>query len=269
MLNSIFLIENKEYLRKAKEVGINTFLFPFKGYAFGFNNYFELDEINEDNSYLYINRNLDCEDIDKLKEIFMNIKSNIKGVFFEDVGLIPVLENTNLEKIIFAHHLTTNYESINNYLKYVDSVVISTDITEEEILRILDKSNKKLGIFKFGMIPLMYSRRTLLSNFNKVYERDNKYEEIALEPVTKESFLFVENEYGTVAYLNKYYANLNMQHQNIGFNLINTYGLDKEDFDELLLSFQEKRLPKLKTREITEGFLHKKTIFKLPPKEVK
>ena len=58
MLNNIFLIDNKDYIEKAKEVGINTFLFPFKGYAFGFNNYFELDEINEENSYIYINRNL-------------------------------------------------------------------------------------------------------------------------------------------------------------------------------------------------------------------
>lgn len=269
VLNNIFLIDNKDYIEKAKEVGINTFLFPFKGYAFGFNNYFELDEINEENSYIYINRNLDCNDIDNLKEIFKNIKSNIKGVFFEDIGLIPVLENTKLERIIFSHHLTTNYESINNYLKYVDSVIISTDITEEEMIEILDKSYKKLGIFSFGMIPLMYSRRTLLSNFNKVYERDNKYEDIALETITNEKFLFVENEYGTVVYLNKYYANLNMKHQNIGFNLINTYGLDKDDFDELLLSFQEKRFPKLKNRETTEGFLYKKTIFKLPPKEVK
>ena len=134
VLNNIFLIDNKDYIEKAKEVGINTFLFPFKGYAFGFNNYFELDEINEENSYIYINRNLDCNDIDNLKEIFKNIKSNIKGVFFEDIGLIPVLENTNLERIIFSHHLTTNYESINNYLKYVDSVIISTDITEEEMI---------------------------------------------------------------------------------------------------------------------------------------
>ena len=64
MLNSIFLIDNKEYIEKVKEVGINTFLFPFKGYSLGFNNYFELDEIIEENSYLYINRNLDCDDID-------------------------------------------------------------------------------------------------------------------------------------------------------------------------------------------------------------
>ena len=41
-------MDNKEYIEKAKEVGINTFLFPFKGYALGFNNYFELDEINEE-----------------------------------------------------------------------------------------------------------------------------------------------------------------------------------------------------------------------------
>ncbi len=268
MQNSIFLIDNREYLKKAKEVGINTFLFPFKGYSLGFNDFFELDEIKEDNSYLYINKNLDCNDIDKIKEEFKNLKSNIKGVFFEDLGLIPILEKTNLEKIIFAHHLLTNYDSINEYLKYVDSVVISTDITEEEMLKILDKSNKKLGIFSFGMIPLMYSRRTLLSNYNKVYERKNKNKELALEPITKEKFLFVENDCGTVVYLNKFYTNRNMKHNNIKFNLINTYGLNEDDFAELLKSYQDDSAPKFRNVNLTDGFLHKKTIFKLPPKEV-
>lgn len=263
---TILLVSNKSFIDNAKEVGINTFLFPFKGYSAGFDETFELNDINEDNSYLYINRALENEDIDNLKEILSNVK-NIKGIFFEDVGLIPALENTKLEKIIFAHHLTTNYKSINYYLEYVDSLVVSTDITEEEIKEILDNANKPLGIFSFGMIPLMYSRRKLLSNFNEFYERENKTSEVVLEPVTKEMFKFVENEYGTVSYLNKCYNNINFRNDNVAFYLINPLDLSENDLSLVLDSFLNNKELKLNDINLTEGFLHKKTIAKLPPKE--
>lgn len=269
MQNNILLIDNLEYINIAKEVGINTFLFPFKGYSLGFDNYFTLEEIKEENSYLYINKNLDNFDIDSLKEIFANLSSNIKGVFFEDLGLIPVLENTNLEKIIFAHHLTTNFSSINNLLEFVNSVVISTDITKKEMQEILDKTNKPLGIFSFGLIPIMYSRRTLLTNYQKFYNLENRNNEIITEKITNTPLKFVENEFGTIAYLNKFYNNLSLKHNNISFNLINTYGLDKDNFIELLNSIKLSLTPQFKNINITEGFLNEKTYFKLPPKEAK
>ena len=264
---TVLLVSNKSFIKSAKEVGINTFLFPFKGYSVGFDCTFELDDIKEENSYLYINRALENKDINELKEIFKNVNNNIKGIYFEDLGLIPVLENTNLKKILFAHHLTTNYKSINYYLEYVDSLVISTDITEEEIKEILDNTNKPLGIFSFGMIPLMYSRRKLLSNFNEFYERDNKNSEVVLEPMTKEKFKFVENEFGTVCYLNKYYNNLNFRNDNVAFYLINPLDLSENDLGLVLDSFLNDKELKLNDTNLTEGFLHKKTIAKLPPKE--
>lgn len=264
---AVLLVTNKSFIDKSKEVGINTFLFPFKGYSVGFETTFSLNEINEDNSYLYINRALENKDINELKEIFKNINSNIKGIYFEDLGLIPVLENIKLEKILFAHHLTCNYKSINYYLEYVDSLVISTDITEEEMKEILVKSNKKLGIFSFGLISLMYSRRTLLTNFNNFYKREKNKEEVVTEPVTKKRFKFIENEFGTVVYLNKYYNNLKMEDDKISFYLINPLDLREEDFDELLNSLEENKEPEFRGALTTEGFLHKKTIAKLPPKE--
>lgn len=264
---TILLVSNKSFIDNAKEVGINTFLFPFKGYSVGFDETFELNDIKEENSYLYINRALENDDINNLKEVLKNINGNIKGVFFEDIGLIPVLENTKLEKIIFAHHLTANYKSINYYLEYVDSLVISTDITEEEMTEILNISNKPLGIYSFGMIPLMYSRRKLLSNFNDFYERENKSSEVVLEPVTKEMFKFVENEYGTVSYLNKHYNNLKFRNDRVSFYLINPLDLDENNLKLVFDAFLNNKELKLDNVALTDGFLHKKTIAKLPPKE--
>lgn len=264
---TVLLVSNKSFIKSAKEVGINTFLFPFKGYSVGFDCTFELDDIKEENSYLYINRALENNDINNLKDILKSLKNNIKGIFFEDIGLIPVLENTNLKKVLFAHHLTTNYKSINYYLEYVDSLVISTDITEEETKEILGASCKPLGIFSFGMIPLMYSKRLLLSNFNEFYERENKNYEVVLEPVTKEKFKFVENEYGTVSYLNKHYNNLNFRNDNVSFYLINPLDLSENNLGLVLDSFLNDKELKLNDTNLTEGFLHKKTIAKLPPKE--
>ena len=39
-------------------------------------------------------------------------------------------------------------------------------ITEEEIKLIISKADKPLTLYVFGYVPVMYSRRHLVSNFN-------------------------------------------------------------------------------------------------------
>lgn len=260
MKNNIIIVTNDNIIKKAKEVGVTTFLFPFRNYCVGFDNYYSFEDIKEENSYLYINRILTNEDIDRLKELIKVLPSNIKGVFFQDIGIINILKDTSLKSILFSHHLTTNYESINNYLKYIDSVVLSTDITIDEMKDIIDKANKKVCIYKFGMVPIMYSRRTLVTNFKEFYKVDKSID-IIKEPINNKHFKIVENEYGTVIYPYKYYFNNELNDKDLLFNIINPYNLTEEEVNNL---FSEKM-----TMDIFPGFLHTKTIYKLPPKEVK
>lgn len=260
MKNSIVVVADDNDISKFKEVGYNTFLFPFKGYCVGFDNYYDLNDIVESNSYLYINRILTNEDINNLKVLLFNVSSNIKGVFFQDLGLIEVLKDTKLEKILFSHHLTTNYKSINYYLNFVDSVVLSTDITIDEMKEIINVSSKKICIYKFGLVPIMYSRRTLVTNYKNFYNINDNIEEIN-EPIKNMNFRIVENEYGTVIYPKKFYLNNEIDGDKVLFNIINPYKLSGDELEGLFNGKFD--------MDILDGFLHTKTIYKLPPKEVK
>ena len=169
----ILLIDNLNIITKAKEVGITTFLFPVKDFTVGYEVTFNISDIKEQ-AFLLINRNLDNDDIDKLKGVLKDLPSNIKGIIFEDLGLINILKDTNLIKIYNAKHLNCSTNSVNKMLKFVDSVILSTDLTTNEITTIIDNTNHLSSIYAFGLNNIFYSRRTLLSNYAKEYNLENK-----------------------------------------------------------------------------------------------
>ncbi len=143
MNKNLILVQNKSIISKIKEVDKATFLFPLEGYSVGYPVTF--------------------------KELFRNFPKNIKGIVFEDLGVIDLVKDLDITKILWQNHLNNSYLSVNGFLKYVDSVMVSTDITEEEIKLIISKADKPLTLYVFGYVPVMYSRRHLVSNFNLNY----------------------------------------------------------------------------------------------------
>ena len=222
--NILLLIDDLKIVKKAKKVPNVTFLFPLKDFSIGFKNTFALDEIKEE-GYLFLNRILDNAGIEQFKNIISRIPSNIKGIVFDDLGILNVLlkSNLNLTKILFLNHFNCNYESINNFLEYVDSVVVSPDITIKEIDEIIAKTNKPLVLYTFGHVNIMYSRRTLITNYNNYFNRNVPNIASLEENVSKTKFKIMENPYGTVIYTEKPFNGLELLNRKCLFNLINTY----------------------------------------------
>lgn len=247
-----------------KKASVTNFLFPLKDFSVGFPNTFAIDEIEE--GFLYINRVLDSSSLKKLKEILSNIPDAIQGIVFEDFGVITIAKELNLKQqlILYQTHFATNYQSINANLKFVNSVVLGTDITKEETIEILKNTNKPLVYVLYGLVPAMYSRRTLLTNFSSSFQLEGKKIASLKEQSTKEPFLAVENEYGTVLYHGKYYNGIQdfkEVEDSILYYLINPIFLNKEEIEELLkdLKCQKKREKEYES----EGFLNTKTIYRL------
>ena len=144
MKNKIIItINSLDELNNYLKLGINLFAYPLKGFCVGMPNTFLIEEIPSD-GYLFINRILDNESIDKLNDILNNIK--IKGIIFDDLGVLELIKNKDIEKILYLSHFNSNLESIKLYLEYVDSLIVSTDITKEELININNNLKNKLTI---------------------------------------------------------------------------------------------------------------------------
>lgn len=258
--NFLVIVNNLELIEKLKKVGVSTFLFPLRGFTVGFPNTYEIKDIKEDNAYIFINRILPNVDIDLLKEMLRNIPKNIKGIMFDDLGVLEIIKELNIEKILYLNHFSTNYESINCFLDFVDSLVISTDITKEEINTILEKTNKPLIIYGFGYVPVMYSRRLLLSNFSKHFNLANKNQANIKDKMANNKFFAFENEFGTEFFHHIPSNSLEVKHDNIYYYLINTAFLSDDEVLDLFESIKENKAINI---NYDRGFLDKQTIYKL------
>lgn len=269
MLSNKFLVivTNLNQIETLKKASITNFLFPLHGFSVGFPETLSLNNIQEENSYIYINRLLDTDAYLELKELLSNLNSNIKGIVFEDFGVLQIAKELELKQtlILYQNHFGTNYESINANLEFVDSVVISTDITKEEIGEILKNTNKPLVHFSYGLVSMMYSRRTLLSNYESEFDLKKQSILTLQETIAKQNSIAVENEFGTVIYHGKYLNALEIQDENkILFYLFNTLFMTNEDLENLFSSIKENKSFEMPQQD--DGFLNKKTIYRLGEK---
>lgn len=251
-------IENLKELSEYKKIGINNFLFAVENFSIGYNS-FNLSDIKnvEGNKFLYLNRILNSSDVDKLKSIIDDILL-FDGIIFEDIAVYNIFKDKDIILIWNQSHFATNYSSINHWCNLVDSVVISNELASDEVSVILNNSNKSLVLNVFGKNPVMYSRRTLLSNFNKNFGLKKENDVILKEMITNNEFKLVENNYGTFIFNNTYfnlipYLNL-FNDDKVFYYLIFPNGLNSNEIYEYING---------KIDGTDDGFMNRKTIYKL------
>lgn len=241
-------------MEKYEKIGITNFLFAVPKLSIGYNE-IPLTDI-PDNSYILINRVLSSEDVDYLKSI-KDILRRFKGVIYEDIAVFNVLSDTSLELIWFQNHFTTNYESINFWLdRGCTSAVISNEITESEIDEIINKANKPLILNVLGKNQIMYSRRTLLTNYNKHAGIEN-VNDCVIDTINNDTEFFArESIYGTTIFNNSYfnYTNLMEKYESkIKYYLIFNLDLSVDEIKNVLEG----------SKFGDDGFLNKKTVYKM------
>ncbi len=201
------IIPNKKELDLYTKYNFNTFILPLDGYSIGFNVYYDVDEINnlslKYNIYVIMNKFLH-RNIEKFRKIYKNFNKNIKFIV-EDIGLTDIIDRERL--VLYENHILSNYKAIN----FLDSigiknVVINNDLTISELLEIQEKTNSNIYYFYIGKNSLMYSRRNLVSNYNKYYNLDNTKEYKLVEKVSKKILDIYEEEDGSVVYFDKIFC---------------------------------------------------------------
>ena len=254
---TLLCIKNLNEVAYFKKLGISNFLFPLKDYSVGYDT-FSLDDLKklDVNVYIWVNRILTDEDLEAFNEL--EIPKNVKGFIIEDIGLYEILKGKNYYLVCYQNHLNNNYKTVNYWLKYFDSLVISTDITEEEIMKIIENADKPLVLNTFGYPMVMYSRRKLVSNFYRHLGIDAKLKMDIKEKISNKSFFLRENEYGTAIFASNpfdYRTLAKKIDSKVSFYLINASNLSENDVVDII----EGKEIKFANR----GFLDKKTIYKV------
>jgi len=264
MFNILIHVNNIKHIDDYRKAGISAFLFALEDYCVGYNTYSlqEIKNTNVSNKYILLNRLLDCKDIDKLKIILKDLK-DIKGIVFEDIAVYQLVKKLDIkiETILFQNHFTTNSLSINFWLNRVNSVLIGNEITQKEIEYIVNNSIKPICLHVYGHNQIMYSRRTLLTNWSKEFAIPYKEKNTIQDKATKIKFRVFENKYGTVMYSNTIYNGKKLFQLNqakIKYFYVNPTLVDNKQVIEFLHSKESA----LKSNE-DNGFLEKETIYKL------
>jgi len=266
-------INNLEDIKKYRRVGITAFLFPLKEFSIGYPNTFEINDITEidADNYILINRLLDNQAIQEVKNIICNLPDSIKGIVFDDIGILNICKNENVkqELILFQTHFATSTKNVNYWLNEVDSVVLSNEITKEEIKEIESSATKPICIQVFGLNPIMYSRRMLISNYNTAFKEHIENIVTLEERISKMKFLMFEDKYGTVMFNKNIYNAIELiDLGNIKYFYINTMFLDTDDIIKILHMIKNNNVDLNKINiESDSGFLYKETIYKLKERD--
>lgn len=193
--NKILIIPNNKSISNYNHT---SFILPLKNYSIGFDVYFDMDEINKlsnkYNIFIIINKFMHKNNIKKLEEI-INKLNNIKGFFIEDFGLLDIIGNDKV--ILNQNHIINNYNSI-NYLKSkgFNNVVVSNELTYKELKKIRENTKSNLYYFLINKNIIMYSKRSLISNYYKNYNINSKNNLIVLNESLKKNKLVLKEEQG-------------------------------------------------------------------------
>lgn len=248
-MNKLVTVTNKEIISKLNKEDV-TKVYPLRFFSVGYEEYFDISEIDD---FCLINRILTDDDLDKLEKILKS--SKIKGILFDDLGVLDVIKDLNIIKIFIGDHINNNASSINYYLDYVDSIVVSTDLSFDEIEYITEHVKKDVVIYTFGLKALMYSRRNLLRNYEEYYnlEKDNEIN----TSINDKHFKVIESDFGTRIYAYPFYYDERLK--KLDHVLYNWYDVNTLDNNKIIEVLNDN----FSNIEVSNVFLDKKSVFKV------
>jgi putative protease len=195
-----------KHLKKYSDIAY--FLVNYEGLSFNAFDTFSISEI-ETLFNMNVNLILNAEKLFSDKELeevkgllSTRIFDYVKYITYSDFGLKELLIEFGYEKkLIFrAPTYLTNHSDINLYNQINEYVVVSTEISNEELTGVLKNVNKPVIIDLFGKSTIFYSRRKLITNYFKYrnLEYDSKKETYSvIEELRNDSMRIIENETGS------------------------------------------------------------------------
>lgn len=247
--------------------------------------------INKSNKQVFIalNKLMTNSDLSLLKSYLKLINNNsVAGILFDDPAVYQLCSKTDLNTslIHFSSHLITNYRTADFWLKKgLNGVLLSTEITLDEIFSIRSQTSTPLLMQGYGYLPMFVSRRNLITSYLKYLKLPIKKEKYIIEePISKRKFNIYENNKETIIlsdYFINVYSLLPKLNNKIDYLLLSSLGVESNKFKKVVNYFSKvikdkeelktinDKIIKLSPIKPNEGFLFTKTIYKVKKYEKK
>ena len=181
------------------------------GYKFSLNDLIKINTIcKKNNRKFYIAMDNFISESDKVQLFnyldFIN-KLDVDGVYFHDLGVYDAAKTYGMEnKLIYdGHTIICNSLDVAFYMsKGLNGVVLSRELTLEEITQILKNNPGSCDLTIFGHTRMSYSKRRFLTNYfkeiNEQYDYLNKESLTLVEEKREYRMPIVEDGSGTKIY---------------------------------------------------------------------
>lgn len=289
-------LPKKENIDFYLENPIQGFFLGIENFSINFNHYIKLEELDDyinivkkRNKLIYITLNKLFYDsqIDDLKKLLFDLsKYDIAGVTFCDAAVYNIVKenNLNINLVWNSYHLGTNYKTVEFWQKRkIEKILLSTELTIDEIIDIKKNTNMKVGVFLYGYLNMATSSRSLISNYFSFIGKEKKYDKYYMEDkISNKKYPIVEKKgetnFFSAEVLNgiEYFPKL--IENNIDFIELNDYMIESNKFYNIMETFcalinapEDKEFVK-KLKQVgdantdvktSDGFLNKKTVFKV------
>ena len=164
-----------EYANKFNNTKADGIILPLKDYSVESIYYYTLEEIKEiKNNYdgeifIKLNKNFQNKDIDKLKEILIELdKLKVTGIFFYDLAVLELKRELDLDVDLVWNqtHMVNNYKTCDYYhSKGVKYALLGKEITLEEIKEIIKQSSITSMVEVVSRPSVAFSKRKLVTNY--------------------------------------------------------------------------------------------------------
>ena len=197
--------------------------------------------------FISINKNIFNKEIEPLKEVLLYLdKLNIKGIFFYDLAILELKKELNLKTDLVWNqtYMVNNYKTCNYYYsKGVKYALLSKEITLEEILEIVNKSQINTMVEVLSLPSVAFSKRKLITNYYKDLNKDSKEELTITEKTTNQEYKVTEDETGTNFFLNTITNGTSiikdLFNANVPYIIMRETGIERNLFTELVEDTKE------------------------------
>ncbi len=220
---------------------------------------------------LLVNRIFHEKDFAIIKELLETIDvSKITYFIYSDLGFYQFAKEYGLvDKLVYdAYTYLTNFEDVNLYADMNQAVVVSNQISFDELVELTKKVHKKAFVHAFGKSVIFYSKRKLLTNYFTYRKLEN-------QPYSKEYFLqeefrhdfyhLFEDENGSYIFEKGFYYLMDELNalSNISFAIVHCGDLDEHTYQLVVDAYEsgdEQKLLALPI-DVSKGIMEKSSVL--------